>query len=989
MTLHARERLSVSLLPTAVQAHLFAQELTLRRAADDPEKLTRALVEAQVDLNPHQVDAALFAFKNPLSKGAILADEVGLGKTIEAGLVATQHWAEGRRRILVLCPASLRTQWRYELQEKFFLPSVILDSRALRNELEERSNPFDRSGDGAQIVIASYHFGALQQQKLMTVAWDLAILDEAHRLRNVYKGTRIATDIRAALSTTPKMLLTATPLQNTLLELYGLVSFIDDSAFGDHRTFSRKYARIGDEGDRFAELKERLAPLCHRTLRRQVLEYVSYTERKPLTQEFWPTDDEQSLYDLVSEYLRRESLVALPNAQRALITLVLRKLLASSTFAIAGALDTMVRRLTKDLRDGEAFLAATIAAAGKISTDASGADDDLAEELIAEELDGALSPDDITELSDAEEPTAAPSRAELDAIAAEIAELEGFRDRARDITENAKGEALLAALATAFDRATQLGAARKAVIFTESRRTQDYLMRLLTDNGHAGRVVRFSGTNNDPTSQEIYADWRRAHAGSDRVTGSRAVDIRAALVDAFRSSADIMIATEAAAEGINLQFCSIVVNYDLPWNPQRVEQRIGRCHRYGQTNDVLVVNFLNRANAADQRVYELLAEKFRLFEGVFGASDEVLGSIESGVDIERRIGEIYQRCRTPQEINRDFEQLQLEFADRIDSAMVATRTKLIEHFDAQVHDRLKVRLDASRGAVDRHQGLLYEVMRFALAGHADCDDAERRIAVREIPDGLALDLPRVYTATRPRPDEAAHQLRASDPLAAWALEQALLPPDDGGDLVFNYSDWPITAAEIAPLVGRAGVIRAIKLTITGKDVEEHLLLAGVSDDDTPLTDSQIERLMQVPAVQRGRGAILADEALVARLDAVEGERRRGFEERKAAWLGGEYEKLERWAHDERERMRSDVNDVEARVKECQSEIRLAGTEPERLPLRRQKLTLERELEEARRAYGEATGAINARQEEMLDSIEAALASDYSSLVLFTIRWSVR
>lgn len=369
---------AVDAAPTHLQAHLFAQELTLKHAADDPGKLTRALVEARVDLNPHQVDAALFAFKNPLSKGAILADEVGLGKTIEAGLVATQHWAEGRRRVLVLCPASLRTQWRDELQEKFLLSSVILDAKALKDWPDEHSNPFDRGGgSNAAVVIASYHFAARQMERLMTVAWDLAILDEAHRLRKVYKDAKIATAIRTALQTTPKMLLTATPLQNSLLELYGLVSFIDDSAFGDHRTFGRRYGRVGDDGDRFDELKRRLEPLCHRTLRRQVVEYVSYTKREPLTQSFSPTEEEQTLYDLVSDYLRRDRLAALPNAQRALITLVLRKLLASSTFAIAGALDTMVRRLAKELRAGEALL-------GAEAPPPPDDDPDLAEELVAE-----------------------------------------------------------------------------------------------------------------------------------------------------------------------------------------------------------------------------------------------------------------------------------------------------------------------------------------------------------------------------------------------------------------------------------------------------------------------------------------------------------------------------------------------------------------------------------------------------------------------------
>src|SRR5690606_18712894 len=150
-------------------------------------------------------------------------------------------------------------------------------------------------------------------------------------------------------------------------------------------------------------------------------------------------------------------------------------------------------------------------------------------------------------------------------------------------------------------------------------------------------------------------------------------DTRAALVEHFKERGKVMIATEAGAEGINLQFCSLVINYDLPWNPQRIEQRIGRCHRYGQKHDVVVVNFVDRSNEADARVYELLSQKFKLFEGVFGASDEVLGAIGSGVDFERRIAAIYQNCREPAEIQAGFEALQSELAGEINEAMVRTR----------------------------------------------------------------------------------------------------------------------------------------------------------------------------------------------------------------------------------------------------------------------------------------------------------------------------
>lgn len=165
------------------------------------------------------------------------------------------------------------------------------------------------------------------------------------------------------------------------------------------------------------------------------------------------------------------------------------------------------------------------------------------------------------------------------------------------------------------------------------------------------------------------------------------------MIEAFRDRATLLIATESAAEGVNLQFAPLGVNYDLPWNPQRVEQRIGRCHRYGQQHDVVVVNFLNRCNAADQRVFQLLAEKFRLFDGVFGASDDVLGALESGVDIEKRIAQVYQECRTAEEIQTAFDALQAELDDKISQAMVETRRSLLENFDEEVHARLQLPRD--------------------------------------------------------------------------------------------------------------------------------------------------------------------------------------------------------------------------------------------------------------------------------------------------------
>lgn len=402
-----------------------------------------------------------------------------------------------------------------------------------------------------------------------------------------------------------------------------MVSIIDDFAFGDLKSFRSRFARLGNDADAdFAELKERLRPLCKRTLRKQVLQYVKFTNRHALVQEFVPTPEEQRLYDLVSDYLQQPTLYALPASQRQLMTLILRKLLASSTYAISSTLDGLANKLETAATASEAVAALP---------------DELLKNL--EDLDELADEWDEDENGTSQAERVRLTQEQLAELRQEMAKLRDFHALAKSIIKNSKGEVLLTALrrgvaAAAEAQKNQVGATiqQKALIFTESRRTQEYLLRVLEQTEFAGKILLFNGTNNDPKSKEIYHHWLEQHAGTDRISGSPSADMRAALVDYFRDEAAIMIATEAAAEGINLQFCNLVVNYDLPWNPQRMEQRIGRCHRYGQKFDVVVVNFLNRSNAADLRVYQLLDQKFRLFNGVFGASDEVLGAVESGVD---------------------------------------------------------------------------------------------------------------------------------------------------------------------------------------------------------------------------------------------------------------------------------------------------------------------------------------------------------------------
>ncbi|MCA9406972.1 MAG: DEAD/DEAH box helicase, partial [Candidatus Omnitrophica bacterium] len=524
MNLSTQEKMSKKQMLTDYHAKYFAYELTKQCPSDSIQKLMISLADAQVDVNPHQVDAALFSFRSPFSNGVILADEVGLGKTIEAGIVLSQKWAEGKRKILIIVPSSLRKQWNEELAEKLFLPSAIIESPSFNKDVKNGvTNPFDRR---EEIVIASYHFVKNKEEYIRMVNWDLAIIDEAHRLRNVYRtDNKIAKTIRRSLENIPKVLLTATPLQNSLLELYGLSSFIDEHIFGDLKSFKEQFTRTIDDSV-FNDLRERTRRICQRTLRHQVKEYVPYTNRLAIVQEFIPGTSEQKLYDYVSEYLRRDTLYALPTGQRQLITLILRKLLASSSYAITKTLYSLVNRL-ENLVKKDAIIKKSL------------------QEELAEDYEELF--ETVDEWSDEEVLEEEPiyTDEELQAVKQEITDLRSFAELAEGITHDAKGKVLLQALELGFQKAHETGAAKKALIFTESRRTQEYLFNLLSQSEYKGKIVIFNGTNNDDNAKVIYKEWLEKYKGTDVVSGSRAADKRASLVDYFKKHAEIMIATES------------------------------------------------------------------------------------------------------------------------------------------------------------------------------------------------------------------------------------------------------------------------------------------------------------------------------------------------------------------------------------------------------------------------------------------------------------
>jgi superfamily II DNA or RNA helicase len=949
---------------TDYHAKFLATDLIRRRSADSAEKLAIAVAGAQVDMNPHQVDAALFAFASPLSRGALLADEVGLGKTIEAGLVISQRWAEGKRRILIVAPSNLRKQWHQELSEKFFLPCSIIESKSFNASVKSGDlRPFDHSD---RIMICSYQFARNKELDVRTTPWDLVVMDEAHRLRNVYKPSNvIANTLKSAFANRHKLLLTATPLQNSLLELYGLVSFIDEHTFGDLKSFREQFANLSQERA-FEVLRERLRPICHRTLRRQVTAYVPYTKRHAILEEFDPSEAEDRLYDLVTGYLDRPNLQALPPSQRSLMTLVLRKLLASSTFAIAGALTSISNRLQKRLDRNH--LATTLV---------DELDDDY--EALAETAEEW--PDDEVE---------AISGAEQSALASEIADLKGFADLATSITQNAKGIALLKALEVGFAKANDLGAEEKAIIFTESRKTQSYLLRLLANSPYADGIVLFNGSNTDPESQQIYRNWLARHTGSDRVTNSKTADMRSALVDYFREEGRIMIATEAGAEGINLQFCSMVVNYDLPWNPQRIEQRIGRCHRYGQKHDVVVVNFLNQKNEADQRVFELLSEKFQLFEGVFGASDEVLGAIESGVDFEKRIAEIYQRCRRKDEIKAAFDGLQLELSLEINEQMTSTRRKLLENFDDEVREKLKVRDADTKVYLSQFEQNLMRLAQQELGGHADFIDgfSFRLNALPDWVNGAAIPMG-IYEL--PRRTGEAHLFRANHPLGEAIVARARGRDLVTAELTFDLTEHQGRVSQIDPLKGQSGWLQAKLVTIQALgQSEDYLILAGIADNGAVLSDETTSRMMTIGGNVGAQVTLPTAIATVLTQSAAEQQTgiRRRISERNARFFEEEADKLDGWADDLKVGLEREIKEIDRQIKEARRAATAALTLEDKLAGQKAVKFLEGERNSKRRALFNAQDGIDEQRSELIASIEGRLEQDVLEDDLFTIRWCV-
>ena len=656
------------------------------RRASESRRYVAAQRRGRVDPNPHQIEAVTFALRRIPEGGCILADEVGLGKTIEAGLVIAQLLAEGKSRVLIIVPRPLLGQWQNELRELFGVQA-----------LEAADGNVDVAAPGVFIAGREYAGGERGFERLRQAPpFDLCLIDEAHEVfagihrRYNKEGfyddesphARTAHRVKQLIGAAPVLLLTATPMQNSLDELWALVGYIDRTGtlLGDKPTFDQLFNNASEGGvgpEQADALQRRLKRVVQRTLRRQAMPYLErpFVGREARLYSYRMSAAEKALYDDVTDYLLEPELFAFSGRARKLLLIGFHRRMASSNAALAASLTGVAARLGRLLGNGAPDEAEDL--------------DDLEEEA-----------EDLASAEDEADSPHSPQLPRLDKapVQAELERVEGFVRRAKALPADSKAESLVKVVELVMARAPDR---RKVLIFTESLTTQSYLADLLVRKTGLSEqdITLFRGVNDSPRASAALRVWREEVEAdtAQHLRPSPTVAVRLALVHEFRTRATVMIATEAGAKGLNLQFCDTLVNYDLPWNPQRIEQRIGRCHRYGQRRDVTVFNFLAEDNEAQRLTFEILSSKLDLFGKVLDHSDYVLQTPRSdasaaltsalGANFEAEVQRIWERARSQDDVVAELRQLRDTMEERrrdLDRTRERTIGLIEQRLDASV-----------------------------------------------------------------------------------------------------------------------------------------------------------------------------------------------------------------------------------------------------------------------------------------------------------------
>lgn len=584
----------------------------LSEFAHGADRLVPAYASSDIEVYPYQIAAAMFALRSPYLKGAVLADEGSLGKTYESLLVISQLYYEGRDRILIVVPTPLLRQWAEILENRFSVPFTIV----------ERDTPGENPFDANAVILTTYDCAVEKAELIERLEWNITVFEEAHRLAKTDNKTTIA--LKEAVGDAFKLLLTATPMQNSIMDLYGLINFIDTGALGDADEFYKRYFR---KPENYGELTATANRYCFRTLRSQVESYVKIPHRIPVTADYPLSAKEVQLAAMVDAYLEKSDKLAYPKMETYDLTLMFKRAISSSPFSLCKLLDSALSRVQE------------------------------------------------------------PELSEMANLASGI-----------DPKSTGKGRELLKALKTAFAELKKKGANRKAIIFTESLATLGFLHLLLEDTYN---VLAFDGSKSSDYS----------------------------VIKKFENEAEILITTDVAAEGFNLDFCSFVVNYDLPYNVLTMEQRIMRCHRQGQQNDVLVLNFLSKQNFADVRMLELINKRVTQFDGIMGMSDDVVGNFtDNAAD---GISAAFEIARPKKDIEAEFQATLSAHEEQNIDAVQAAENALFTTFTHDVADKITITPQYIKDRTAEINTKLWELIKWFFASKQgfSFDEATRTLLV--------------------------------------------------------------------------------------------------------------------------------------------------------------------------------------------------------------------------------------------------------------------
>ena len=893
------------------QIEYFKEYILLKNSGSDVSRISNSLFESKIALNPHQINAALSFFKNPKKKGMIFADEVGLGKTIEAGLVISQYWYEQKRRILIICPASLIKQWNEELLDKFHLSSYVLDGKSIK------SSGFCWENG---IYISSINTVYLNKEKF-TTQFDLIVIDEAHKLRNVYKDKGImAPAIKEVFNGQKKLLLTATPFQNNLQELFGLMSLIDDDIFPDFNVFKEKYIKNFTENK--GQLSSIIKTYAVRTLRKEVVKYINYTKRNVILANYELSDKELQLYERVEELIYSDDMFnAYGTSQLHLIILLLQKLLSSSIYAVRSTLNNILGRL----EDGE------------------GIEIDIGDD--EEKVDFQLP----------------HNKGVLNNIKSVI-------DYIDSVPVDSKLNRLIDSINEIYEEINKDSArSKKILIFTESKKTQEYLYVELKNR--FDNILLFNGENSSTQTNEVYLKWLEKHGDENRV--DKNIAIRRAIVDAFEHDYEILIATDAAAEGLNLQFCSVIINYDLPWNPQKIEQRIGRCHRYGQKNDVIVVNMLNNSSSIDKRIYELLSSKIGIFDETFGSSDRVLGSSSIADDIESAIRDIYKSCRNPEEIEQRFEALQTEFKSEIEAAIKASENDLDRYFDEEVAKAFDLQYIEATRIVDEMADLFYIILKNYLS-NAVFDDKEYSF----IYNGMKMT---VLSKSKNDYDfcSISSELGKNIITSIPSLE-----PDYMCKVRLDYLNSQKKIGFLDHCVRKTGRIAVSKVSYDSFEKSESLVLSGMLDDGTIIPEDICHKILKLSCSSIDESICLHNEDLSkAHKNDVEN-RITQIEKNNAAIFQQELEYIDNWADSMIEKIQLSVKTMREERKQLQMECDFTSNIDEKANIQEKIQKLSKKINKSWLELAELEDEVEGRRDVLIANLKAENSKSVSQNKLF-------